>query len=204
MPANKIPLAAILLAGGKSRRMGRDKALLRFGEVTMLEHLARLAGRVFEDTLVVVERRSKTKGLDLGGAKICLDVFQNRGPLAGIYTGLSYASCEAACVLTCDMPFVDEVLLRSLAGFWRAGEDAVCFEEKGGRLQPFPGIYARSSRFLMRTLLDQGEASMKRFLEVALVRPLEFREERIEVFTNMNTIEDYYHVLKEKSGLVRE
>ena len=193
-----LPFTGLILAGGKSSRMGRDKALLPLEGRTMLENIAELSGRIFEETLVVVNAREKTEGLHLSGAQVYEDLFKDKGPLAGIYTGLSYAKTQAACVFTCDMPLIDEVLIGELAGFWEAGMDGVAFEDGEENLQPFPGMYGRSTRLLIRTLLNQGESSMHRFLEVAHLKPLVLRKEKISVMVNMNTIEDYYQVLKLK------
>lgn len=199
----KLPFTALILAGGKSSRMGRDKALLPFGGKTMLEHTVDLTLPIFQEALVILRDRSKIEGLNLGRAKIHEDLFKNQGPLAGIYTGLAYSTTKAACVFTCDMPFIDEVLIRDLLHFWQDSIDALCFEDEKGRLQPFPGVYSRSSRFIIRALIDQGERSLGRFLEVASVKPLMLQKERIQVLTNLNTIEDYYRVLKEKDEWVK-
>jgi len=199
-----LPLTGIILAGGKSSRMGQDKAFLRFGDCTLLEHLAFLLGSIFEETLIVVDQKDKLEGLVLGEANIYEDLIQARGPLGGIYTGLCYSKTKASCVLTCDMPWVDEVILRELVNFWGEDDDVLCLENPQGELEPFPGVYSRSSRHLMRLLLERGEAAMHRFLEVAIIKPLILKEEKIRVLTNMNTIEDYYRVLKEKEEWVRE
>lgn len=200
----KLPFTGMVLAGGRSSRMGQDKAFLKFGERTMIEHLAGLLGSLFEETFVLVDSKEKFDALDLGKAKIYEDLFKKKGPLAGIYTGLCYSRCMAGCVLTCDMPFVDEEVLRELVDFWQEGHDALCLEDIQGVLEPFPGIYARSSRHIMRLLLERGEASMRRFLELAVVKPLVLRKEKIQVLANMNTIEDYYRVLAEKAEWAKE
>lgn len=200
----KFPLTALILAGGKSSRMGQDKALLKFGEVTMLEHLAGLINPLFEETLVIVDDRAKTDRLRLGEAGVYEDWVKGQGPLAGIYTGLLYSRQNASCIFTCDMPFVDREMIRGLVGFWEEGYDVVCLEESPGRYQPFPGIYLRTSRHLMRFLLDKGENSLGRFLESASVKPLVFEREKVRLLENMNYIEDYYRVLKErKDGQVQ-
>lgn len=200
----RLPLTGIILAGGKSSRMGRDKALLRFGDQTLLEHLAFLLGSIFEETLIVVDEKDKLEGLALGETKVYEDLVKARGPLGGIYTGLCYSKSKASCVLTCDMPWVDEVILQKLVNFWGEDDDVLCLENPQGELEPFPGVYSRSSRYLMRLLLERGEAAMHRFLEVAVVKPLVLKEEKIRVLTNMNTIEDYYRVLREKEEWVKE
>lgn len=192
-------MTAMILAGGKSSRMGQDKALLKFGDRTLLEHLAALMKPIFSETLVILDEREKTNNLDLSDAKVYEDLPKGKGPLAGIYTGLLYSKNEMSCVFTCDMPFVDEPLIHQLTGFWEQDYDAVCLEVPQGNYQPFPGIYARSARYVMGFLLNRGEGSMKKFLEVASVKPLVLEEEKIEVLMNMNTIQDYYRVLKQKN-----
>ena len=195
--AAKIPMTAVILAGGKSSRMGQDKALLKFGEETILEYLARLSSSLFTETFIVISKNKNYDSLDLSGATIFTDFFENHGPLAGLYTGLSYSMHQASCVLTCDMPFVDEALLRELAGSWQEHYDAICFQDPSGRLQPFPGIYLRSSRYFVRLLLDRSEISVKRLLDILVVNPFPLSEKRMKALLNMNTLEDYQYVLEE-------
>lgn len=194
----QIPLSAMILAGGESSRMGKDKAFLKFGARTMVENLAALLTPLFEETLVIVREKEKFESLNLGAAGIYEDFVKGRGPLAGIYTGLSYSKSQASAVFTCDMPLIDSIFIEELAEFWEEGFDVLSIEDGEGKLQPFPGIYARSSRHLMRLLLDRNEASLHRFLEVATIKKLILRKEQIRILTNMNTIEDYYAVLREK------
>jgi molybdopterin-guanine dinucleotide biosynthesis protein A len=198
----KYPLSAVVLAGGKSSRMGKDKSLLPFGGSSMIEYLASVLRPVFSETLIVADRKEKFQGLDLGGAAVHENRFPERGPLGGIYTGLAAARHGAACVLTCDMPFVDGEFLAGLAGFWEEQYDALCLEGPEGKLEPFPGIYHRQSRHLARLLLEGGHLSVRLFLRVAAVKILTVERKQIRVFTNLNTIEDYYQALEEKKESV--
>lgn len=201
---SKFSMTGIILAGGKSSRMGRDKALLKFGEKTILEHLIHLSGRTFNETLVVTNDQSKLEGLDLGNAHAYEDLIKEQGPLAALYTGLVYSKNPNACVLTCDMPSVDDFILNELAEFWEVGYDAICIEEPEGNYQPFPGIYRRSCREMIKLLIDRGENAMTYFLQVATVKSLVLEKEKIGVLTNMNYIQDYYQVLKEKERRCHE
>lgn len=189
-------MTGIILAGGKSLRMGQDKALLKFGERTLLEHLSDLTSRLFRETLIIVNEETKLNDLDLGGARIYEDLIEGQGPLAAIYTGLLYSKELASCVLTCDMPFVDEFLIHELVSFCEGGFDVVCLEGPEGNHQPFPGIYRRTSRFLIRSLLDRGENSMRQFFEIADIKAIVLPQEKIQVLTNMNHMEDYHQALK--------
>ena len=191
-------MTAIILAGGKSSRMGKDKALLKFGEKTILEHLIDLTNTLFSETLVIVNERTKLNDLDLGGTNAYEDLIKDQGPLGGIYTGLIYSRNLANFVFTCDMPFIDECIINKLVEFRELDFDVICFEEPEGNYEPFPGIYSRASRSLIKSLLDVEKNSMKRFFEIATVKPVLLEKEKIKVLTNMNYREDYDRALKEK------
>lgn len=196
----KFPMTAIILAGGKSSRMGQDKALLKFGTKTILEHLVYLTSSLFSETLIIISKGKELNQLDLKEAKIYEDLIQESGPLAGLYTGLVYSKNRLSFVLTCDMPFVDEFVARKLAEQWETGFDVICLEEGEEAFHPFPGIYARSSRLLIKSLLESGKNAMKYFLQIAMVKMVELEKEKTKILTNMNYIEDYAHALKEKEA----
>jgi molybdenum cofactor guanylyltransferase len=201
--SHKHPLSAILLAGGRSSRMGTDKALLTMGSETVLESTVALLSPLFEEVLVVVDKKSKCDGLNLKKAKICEDIFESRGPLGGLYTGLSYANFHVTVAFTCDMPFVDEVLIEQLIRYYQKEEDAVYIEDSEGKQYPFPGIYTRACKQIAHLLMEGDDFSMKRFLEMIISNPLILQKEERKVLTNMNTIQDYHQVLKEKKETVK-
>ena len=194
----KLPMTALILAGGKSSRMGCDKALLKFGEETILEDLVQVTASIFSETFIIASQNKNYQPLDLRGAVILNDFWENKGPLAGLYTGLCYSTHQVCCVLTCDMPLVNDALLRGLTAFWQEGYDAVCPEDSEGRLQPFPGIYSRSSRHFIRLLLDRGETTMRRLFDVLVIRPFVLGKKESEILANMNTPEDYEQVLEKR------
>lgn len=196
----KIPMTGIILAGGESSRMGKDKALLPLGECAVLEHLGKLFDSIFEQTLIVVSDRSKYLSLDLPKSFFFEDLIKNQGPLGGLSTGFAYATCPSCFVVSCDMPLVHESFIRSMIREWKDEPwDALCIENLEGVLEPFPAIYKRENRSLTRILLDLGHFSMHRFLEVISINrwpvPREFRE----LMINMNTPAEYHIVLEKKA-----
>jgi molybdenum cofactor guanylyltransferase len=201
---NNVAMTAVILAGGKSSRMGRDKALLGFGEETILEGLVQLTASIFSETFIITSQSKNYQQLDLKGAVILNDFLDSKGPLAGLYTGLAYSSHQVSCVLTCDMPLVDAALLRKLAAAWQEGDDGVCPQDFAGRMQPFPGIYCRSSRHLIRLLLDRGETAMHRLFDILDLRPLMLGERESESLLNMNTLADYEQASKKKKEVSGE
>lgn len=196
----KWEMTAVILAGGKSSRMGTNKALLKLGEKTVLENLIELFAPLFSEILVIVHDRTPYTGVDFGPAEVFEDLVKERGPLGGIYTALFYSAYETSCIFTCDMPFIDEQMIEQLVDFWEEDYDVICCESPDGSLQPFPGIYSRQSRALIGVFLNRREESVRGFLDLALVKPLVLGREQIRVFTNMNSLEDYYYVLREKNA----
>lgn len=184
--------------------MGTDKSLLPFGGTTLMEVLAGRLAAVFSEVVIVVEDKTKCRALDLNGKKICEDLFREQGPLAGLYTGLAFAEHRAACVLTCDMPFVDEGFLREFASQWNEEEgfDGLCLE--AGAFQPFPGIYTRESRHLIHLLLERGESSLRHFFQVAALKTKPLPPGRAEMLVNMNTKEDYAQAMAVLAASGRE
>ncbi len=195
---NKIPMTALILAGGKSSRMGCDKALLKIGDETILEALVRLTASVFSETFIIVSQAKNYQDLQLHKASLLNDFWENKGPLAGLYTGLSYSTHQTSCVLTCDMPLVNARLLCELAVYWRNDYDAVWPQDAEGKLQPFPAIYNRSCRHLIRLLLDRGETAMRRLSDILDIRPLVLDKRESRCLMNMNTRKDYEGILKSK------
>ena len=168
---NRVPMTAVILAGGENSRTGSDKALVRFGNQTVLESLAQLTTSIFSETFIITSQSKNYQQLNLSGAVILNDFLKHKGPLVGLYTGLAYSTHQSSCVLTCDMPLVKGSLLRELAAFWQEGTDAVCPEDSEGRLQPFPGIYCRASRHFIRLLIDRGETSVRRLFDILVIYP---------------------------------
>jgi len=196
MMSKKMPMSAIILAGGKSSRMGQDKALLPYHGHTLLEEIARRAQLFFDEVLIIVDKKEKCSNLELAGAHVHEDIIKGCGPLAGLYTGFCHSQMAASLVLTCDMPFIGESIVRDLIHLWDEDSEVACFQDEKGFLHPFPGIYSKSSKGLVRILLDQEEYSMHRLFDVAIVKSKLLEKEKRKALTNVNTQEDYKNALK--------
>ena len=199
MTQGKVPMTGILLAGGKSSRMGKNKALLPFEGKTVLEHLGKIFSSVFEQTLIIVDDKKKYCHLDSWDGFFYEDLVKDRGPLGGLATGFFYAVYPICFVSTCDMPLIHESFIRSMIKAWK-GEpwDALCTENPEEGLQPFPAIYKRENRSLIRVLLDVGHLSLHRLFEVISVDRWPLLEEFRSLLINMNTPEDYAAVLEKR------
>ena len=180
----------LILAGGRSRRMGRDKAQLPAGDGTLIEHLVRRLAPVVDETLVaggpMAPRRDDVRGIE--------DRYPGMGPLAGIHAGLLEASFPLVWVVACDLPDVEPALgalFRSLA----AGVDAVV-PRVGDEAQSLCAVYDRSLAPRIEMLLRAGERRVQDLLARARVRYVSEAELRpvdpaLRSFRNINTPADY-------------
>lgn len=106
-----VEVTGIIVAGGRSNRMGQDKALLQLGGVTVLERIAAVLGQVAKRVIVVTRDTQQYRELDLETTK---DLYPGLGPLSGIHAGLSASRTEWGIVVACDMPFVQPEILCAL------------------------------------------------------------------------------------------
>jgi molybdenum cofactor guanylyltransferase len=180
----------LILAGGNSRRMGRDKATLAAGGRTLVEHLAERLSPVVDDVLVSVGRA--TPGL--GEYPLVVDRFPGLGPLAGIHAGLLAARQPLVWVVACDLPNV-EPALGSLLRQNAPGVDAVV-PQVGDEPEGVCALYRRELAEQVETNLGRGSRSIKELLAIINVRFLSADQVRVvdtdlRSFQNLNTPADY-------------
>lgn len=105
-------VSAIVLAGGLSRRLGRDKAIEPFDGEPLISRVIGCLTELTAETVVVVNSKARGEELPLpDDAKVPVDIYPDSGSLGGIFTGLSAASNDWGFVVACDMPFLNSVLI---------------------------------------------------------------------------------------------
>lgn len=144
-----------ILAGGKSRRMGKDKARLPYGDGTLLSHmLRRFSGKV------LLSSAEKTAYADILKAfpnvTICPDRIPERGPLGGLYSLLCACPEEALFVCAVDMPLVPADVPELLAEQMRPEDDALWLSDESGRVHPLCGLYRKRTQEAIRAQLECG------------------------------------------------
>lgn len=176
------PASAILLAGGFSARMGRDKAELPFGGTTMLlRQVEKLRSLGLEDILVVGRDGSAE------GIRWVPDIYPHRGPLSGIHAGLLAAREGRALVVAVDMPLVPESLLAELLEAHREGVTLCTLD---GRRLPLPGVYDKSLAPACETILRGEDTSLRRLFRETRIREVSFSGDGA-LLANCNTPEEY-------------
>lgn len=184
-------VAGVILAGGQSSRMGRNKALLPYHGKPLIESVYRVMAELFEQVAVVTNSPDDYSFLPC--AKIP-DIHAGMGSIAGIHAGLVWSPEERLFVVGCDMPFVEQELVRRLAAM-AVGKSCVVPSTPGG-LEPLHAIYAKrilplldealtSDRRRIIDILELMEAKVIPVEEIAAISP-QFRS-----FVNLNTPEDY-------------
>ena len=158
-------ISAIVLAGGQSRRMGRDKALIEFQGRPLIVHVIDTL-RELTNEIMVVANRSESHGA--WGARIVPDYDPPCGPLGGIAAGLRAAQHDLAIVVACDMPFLNVQLLRYLLDA-AADYDAVV-PQTGADFEPLHAVYRRTCYLPIVQRLANGQRRVISFFEDVRLR----------------------------------
>jgi molybdopterin-guanine dinucleotide biosynthesis protein A len=195
-PTTELPVSAVILAGGKSRRFGRDKSLLELAGQSLIERAVGRLAPVSDEILVVANEPDRYEALHLP-VRFVADRVRGMGSLMGIYSGLSAARHRFALVVACDMPFLSESLLRYMIPL-ADGSDVV-IPRLGQMLEPLHAIYGKTCLPHMAKLLDRHESKITAFFEDVRVRYVEeheiarFDPEHLS-FLNVNQPEDWRRV----------
>lgn len=148
---------AIILAGGESKRMGRDKASLPFRGQSLLQCVIERIHPLFVETQVSVRQPRADVSLPQ-----IVDVQPEGGPLVGLISALERITTPWAFVVACDMPFVTAEVVQHLANY-REGHEAVVPKIED-QVQPLAAFYAQRSLPQLHAILARGEKSLTRAL----------------------------------------
>lgn len=177
-----------ILAGGESRRMGRDKAKLDFRGEQLLE---RIAGEAMAVAPTTVLGRDDAEAFDLPEVEFLPDREPDLGPIGGLRTALA-AFEEPVAVLGCDMPLVDAGAIRWLIDAYEsAGAPEGLVAEAGGDLQPLFAVYTRAVDRVAEAMIEEGERSLRRLCRRAGLPVREVPKWVAEQLVNVNTPEEF-------------
>jgi molybdopterin-guanine dinucleotide biosynthesis protein A len=171
MELNRPSLGAIILAGGKSRRMGRTKGLIKVEGVSMLRRAWNLARAATPCVWVV--RRDRIPGL---------------GPIGGIFTALHACDKEWLLILPCDMPFLQPETVSRLVNFTRSSVKARFTATSEG--PGFPILLHRGNLAIIQAMLDKNELSLRKLFERTQAELYELPAGSESELRNCNTPDD--------------
>jgi molybdopterin-guanine dinucleotide biosynthesis protein A len=166
-------VAGILLAGGRSQRMGRDKASLPWHGSTLVRRAAGLLARIAEPPVIVVCAPDQARPPLPSWVQVARDPEPGLGPLAGLAVGLAAAGprAEAAAVCAVDAPLAHPAVLAALLGALGASPAVVPLSD--GRPQPLFAVYRTELAFLAAALVADGERRASQLAERAGARVVE-------------------------------
>ena len=196
MPAPTV--TGFILAGGRSSRMGRDKALLSLEVHSFIERIASNLRPHVTSLFIIGHSRYRHMLSSLSIDGILTDLAADRGPLMGIYTGLMHSSSMLNLFASCDMPLVNERTITRLLHAWSNTCDIATNQLPDGRLHPFPLVcHLRNGRIAGR-LLNQGERSLQGWIHRSRSRLCLIEDtSTAHALTNVNTPEDYLQLCRD-------
>lgn len=188
-------VTAFVLAGGKSTRMGRDKAFLEMDGQTLLERAIAKARAVTEQVWIVGDQEKFSKFGPVVG-----DTYHERGPLGGIHIALTNSVSEWNLILAVDLPFVKPEFLKWLVAQAQNEKAVVTVPRAAGRLQPLCAVYRKRFAERARRELEAGRNKIARLFgdtQTRIIQEGEFVYQGFstEMFQNVNTPEEWEEVI---------
>src|SRR5579863_6478488 len=179
-----------VLAGGRSSRMGCDKALLQCDGKTLLERALATVGSVAQNAAIVGDADKYSQF-----GRVVEDIYRNCGPLGGIHAALTASETDYNLMLAVDMPFIPHELLEFLIVRARSSRSIVTAPEADGRLQPLCAVYHQQFLTVAEQALTRREnkiTSLFETLDTHIISSTELRSAgfAVDVFRNWNTLAD--------------
>jgi molybdopterin-guanine dinucleotide biosynthesis protein A len=200
---SELRAAAFVLCGGASRRMGRDKSTLPFGDETLLERVVRLVSSRVDEVWLVAREGQRLPDL---GLPVARDPADGLGPLAGVVAGLRAIAAERAFAIACDTPLLEPDLVPHLLALSRGHRAAIPFAR--GFYVPTAAVYAKSILPAAEALLARGELRPRLLASEPGVRTVS-EEEIAAVDPQLHSLRDCdtpeeYRALLELAGLAAQ
>ncbi len=197
-------ISSIILAGGKSSRLGHDKVLEKVGNTSLLEQVISRIDSLSKEIIIVTAKERTFKQLaSRPKVKIVSDIFPGQGSLGGIYTGLVKSDSFYNLVVAADMPFLNVPLLRNMI-IMADGFDFV-LPRVNGLFEPLHAIYSRNCIQPIEHILNEGKRVIVELFNYVKERYIEAEEvDRFDPkhlsFFNINTKEELERAKKIAAG----
>mgnify|MGYP003471374672 FL=1 len=188
-------ITGIILCGGKSSRMQKNKALLKLSDKTVIEIVTEKLKSIFNEVLISA---NDSKQYDFLNLPVVYDIFIGKGPLAGIHSALKYSSTKNNFIVSCDIPLISIELIKYLINL--NSEKSILLPKSNGRIQQLCGIYSKSVIYEIENIFKLSEkdknikGSVYELLERASIEFIDVDELNFynkNIFLNMNSPEDY-------------
>ena len=193
----------IILCGGRSKRMGKDKGSLILDGKPMILHVLDNVKDIADEIIVVLRDKEQIEEyksiLKDEPVKIVTDEIKDQGPLVGILTGLSQINSEYAQILPCDSPFISkEFVLKMFEIAENEKFDAIVPIWDDGHIEPLHSVYKENVVSLIRSLIKNKKRNVRSLIDHLNVQYVDIGEldESTMSFRNLNTIKDFKNCIK--------
>ena len=191
-------MTSIILAGGRGSRFGRNKVLETVGGKSLIQWVIERLATLSTESIIVTAPgdcfASLAANISLSPRiKMVADIYPGKGPLGGIYTGLTESASSRAIVVGCDMPFLNIALLNYMIQISPSFD--VVVPRIGEKIEPLCAIYSKACLAPIHRLLERGELRISKLFSMTKVRYVEedeinrFDPEHLSFF-NINTQAD--------------
>ena len=191
-------MTGIILSGGKSLRMGENKAFIQFEGIPIVKRIYDLFRGLFQETIIVTNQKELFSDFD---SKIFNDLIPDRGVLGGLYTGIFFSTFPYSFCVACDMPFIKKAVVQYLIENTE-GYDAIVPRTSDG-LQPLHAIYSKNCLDPIKKIMEKGNYKVIDFYDMVKVKIIEedhfiFLDPFRESFINVNTPEELFFIKRNK------
>jgi len=175
----------VILAGGRSSRMGTDKARLKLGESTLSGLLVSIIRPYCDDIVISVAKGKKSPVENIA---VIEDVTDGMGPLMGIYSALQNSSHRICLITACDIPYIHPLLIRKMLSFTDE-YDVVVPSFNEGRVEPLMGIYTRNCLMAISEMLNNNKLRVSDLFAICKTKRIfDFNG---QWYANLNTPDEY-------------
>jgi molybdopterin-guanine dinucleotide biosynthesis protein A len=179
-------LTGIILSGGKSVRMGRDKAFIEIDGIPIIQRIYDIFQKIFTEIIIVTNQKEFYSGFK---AKIVSDLIINNGALGGLYTGLFFSSNPYSFCVACDMPFLKESMIQYLIK--QANEYDVIVPRTEDGLQPLHAVYSKNCLESIKNIIGIGKYKITDFYPLVKTKIIE-ESEFISLDINLNLMRESF------------
>ncbi|MCF8274809.1 MAG: molybdenum cofactor guanylyltransferase [Flavobacteriaceae bacterium] len=191
----KEDITGIILAGGKSSRMGTDKGFLKLNGTLFIEYSISALQPLVSQIMIV----SNNVDYDVFGLKRVEDVIKNAGPLAGIYSGLHQSKTAYNLVLSCDIPLIKIEILEQLIEAQDGNSDVIQIVSRG-KFMPLIALYKKNCETTFYQLLQNDERRLQVAINQCKVKNIVLSS-KLDTFTeNINTPEELEQIVNESNN----
>lgn len=194
--------SAVILAGGKSSRMGFDKQFLKIQEKRLIDIISKKLKAEFDEIIIVTNKKEEYAG---GNYRAICDEIPGQGPLSGIHAGLRAASSKYVYFIACDMPDLNLQYIRRMKQKLKDSQKDGCICELNSKIEPFNSFYSKKVIGNIERALQDGVRSVHRLsktLDLVVIQEDEVQkyDRPLSMFSNLNTKEDLKEYLNTKEA----